>query len=165
MLARVRDAANRTGRVAARGPRQRSGFRMAYAAEGGIDPLPGPGNADRPRRTSRSCPRPSRRPLAATMELRKTFTLRKGEITFDRPARPRRHAGGNQGDRGPALEPAAATGRMKEGQKLRVLLLADRRRQAAAAGPRRGGQRRQRRGRGGPVRPRPLRVSRRPQHR
>src|SRR5215467_6823850 len=120
VLARVRDAANWTGVAVARGPESAPGIRLAYAAEGGIDPYLGLETRIVPENITLL---PKTRPQATCGHegTEKTVTLKKGEslstVLRDLGATPEevRAIAALLGTRG-------RDGGMKEGQKLRVLL-------------------------------------------
>jgi murein DD-endopeptidase MepM/ murein hydrolase activator NlpD len=118
VIARVRDAANLTGAVATRDGG--SGLRMAYAAEGGIDPYLGLETRIVPENIT-LLPKTKPQATGGHDGAEKTITLKKGEslstVLRDLGATPEeiRAIAALLGTRG-------RDGGMKEGQKLRVLL-------------------------------------------
>jgi murein DD-endopeptidase MepM/ murein hydrolase activator NlpD len=118
VIARVRDAANLTGAVATRDGG--SGVRMAYAAEGGIDPYLGMETRIVPENIT-LLPKTKPQATGGHDGAEKAVTLRKGEslstVLRDLGATPEeiRAIAALLGTRG-------RDGGMKEGQKLRVLL-------------------------------------------
>ena len=118
VIARVRDAANLTGAVPFRD--SGSGLRMAYAAEGGIDPYLGLETRIVPENIT-LLPKTKPQATGGHDGAEKTVTLRKGEslstVLRDLGATPEeiRAIAALLGTRG-------RDGGMKEGQKLRVLL-------------------------------------------
>jgi murein DD-endopeptidase MepM/ murein hydrolase activator NlpD len=119
VIARVRDAANLTGAVATRAEGG-SGIRMAYAAEGSIDPYLGLETRIVPENIT-LLPKTKPQATGGHDGTEKTITLRKGEslstVLRDLSATPEeiRAIAALLGTRG-------RDGGMKEGQKLRVLL-------------------------------------------
>jgi murein DD-endopeptidase MepM/ murein hydrolase activator NlpD len=120
VIARVRDAANLTGAVATRVSEASSGIRMAYAAEGSIDPYLGLETRIVPENIT-LLPKTKPQATGGHDGTEKTIALRKGEslstVLRDLGATPEenRAIAALLGTRG-------RDGGMKEGQKLRVLL-------------------------------------------
>jgi murein DD-endopeptidase MepM/ murein hydrolase activator NlpD len=120
VIARVRDAANLTGAVAGRGSDGGSGVRMAYAAEGSVDPYLGLETRIVPENIT-LLPKTKPQATGGHDGSEKTITLKKGEslstVLRDLGATPEeiRAIAALLGTRG-------RDGGMKEGQKLRILL-------------------------------------------